>query len=278
MRDGMDVKKALRGYEIIDEKDAVLPLTNREVFFNFSVYESVKVTGGVPVFIEDHLIRLFESAQRLRMHHGFGPEPLSRAVRRLVSSQELQQASVRIQLIGGEHPQLFAFIQDLPSYPENWYEDGVPVISYFGERVEPEVKSNCLLLNYIALRQAQEQGAFEAVLVDRNHKVLEGTRSNVFGIREHTLYTPGRGVLEGVTRKYIIEAAEQMGMHVVHAAATVDELKDGVYEEFFISSTSMGAMPVSFVDTVRIGEDFPKTRLLHKAVRTREEEYIQSSR
>jgi branched-subunit amino acid aminotransferase/4-amino-4-deoxychorismate lyase len=268
-------RKALRGYEVIEQRDAVLPLSNREVFFNFSVYESVKIKEGRALFIEDHLARLFESARRLRMEHQFRQDLLIESIEKLIEADSLQTASLRIQLIGGEEPQLFAFIQDLPVYPEHVYRAGVSVISYHGERVEPEVKSNCLLLNYIALREAQERGAFEAVLVDRNYKVLEGTRSNVFGIREHTLYTPGRGVLEGVTRKYIIEAAEEMGMQVVHAAPTLEELKDGIYEEFFISSTSMGALPVSSVDDVVIGTDFPRTARLHEAVGIKERAYLE---
>ncbi|MGM0431531.1 MAG: aminotransferase class IV [Spirochaetota bacterium] len=267
-------RHALRGYELIEEKDAVLPLSDREVFFNFSVYESIKVKEGIPLFFEDHVERLFESAARLEMAHSFEEGPLKAAVRRLLQADEVTQATLRIQLIGGGHPRLFGFLQSLPVYPTAYYQQGVSVLSYQGERIEPEVKSNCLLLNYIALREARKRGAFESVLVNRFGQVMEGTRSNIFGLREGKLCTPLSGVLAGVTRKHILSAAALMGLEIVDEAPDLNALKRGVYEEFFISSTSMGALPVSMVDEAGMANSFPVAAQLHAFVCSREQEYI----
>ncbi len=273
---GPQRRHALRGYKLIDERDARLPLTVREVFFNFSVYESIKVLDGIPIFLADHLERLFESADRLGMIHGFKEELLIGAIDRLIAIDSLRDVSLRIQLVGGAHPYLFVFSQELPRYPDSYYADGIAVISYEGERVEPEVKSNCLLLNYLALRKAQQQGAFEAVLINREGIAMEGTRSNVFGIRDDTIYTPGKGVLAGVTRKYIIQAAEELGMSVSFSTTALHDIQNGFFHEYFISSTSMGAMPVASIDGIPIGSQFTKTRALHDAVRRREAAYIAS--
>ncbi len=271
-------RHALKGYELIPESEAVLPLSIREVFFNFSVYESIKVSEGIPLFLQDHIDRLFTSAVELGMPHHFDGALLTDAVYRLIFTDGLEEASLRIQLVGGDHPYLFVFSQQLPTYTDDQYAEGVRVISYHGERIEPEVKSNCLLLNYLALREANSRGAFEAVLVDRYGMAIEGTRSNVFGIRDDTLYTPGSGVLAGVTRKHILEAAEGLGMAIAFTETSLQELTEGFFDEFFISSTSMGAMPVSMIDDTVLGSSFPNTERLHAAFKEIEYSYIKNHR
>ncbi len=271
-------KHALNGYTLIPETEAVLPLRIREVFFNFSVYESIKIIESIPLFLQDHIDRLFTSAQELSMSHEFSSIPLTAAIHSLIDEDSLKDATLRIQLVGGDHPYLFVFSQDLPEYKDSLYEKGVSVISYEGERIEPEVKSNCLLLNYLALREAREKGAFEAILVDRYGMAIEGTRSNVFGIQGNTLYTPGSGVLAGVTRKHILEAAESIGMEIAFTDTSYFELRSGFFDEFFISSTSMGAMPVSMIDDVMIGKTFPKTHKLHEEFSQIEQSYIADRR
>ncbi len=271
-------KHALSGYSIIPESEAVLPLTIREVFFNFSVYESIKIAESIPLFLKDHIDRLFTSAKELGMRHEFSELPLTDAIHTLIQTDSLIDVTLRIQLVGGDHPYLFVFSQGLPEYPMNLYEKGVSVISYEGERIEPEVKSNCLLLNYLALREAQERGSFEAILVDRHGMAMEGTRSNVFGIQGNALYTPGTGVLAGVTRKHILEAAKALGMTIALTDTSYFELRSGFFDEFFISSTSMGAMPVSMIDGVTIGKEFPKTQSLHVEFKKIEQQYIKDQR
>lgn len=269
-------RHAVCGYEIIDESEAKLPLSIREVFFNFSVYESIKVLEGVPVFIEEHIERLFESAARLRMDHAYESDRLIEAVMRLISLDRLDTASLRVQMVGGDHPYLFVFSQELPQYPLEYYRDGIAMLSYSGERIEPEVKSNALLLNYLALRKAREHGAFEALLIDRDTMATEGTRSNVFGIRNKTIFTPGTGVLAGVTRKHLLSCARDMGFQICFCHTSLHEVKSGFFDEYFISSTSMGALPVREVDGMVIGGSFPETNRLHEAVCSVEQDYIAS--
>lgn len=259
-------RHAVKNYVIIDEQQAVLPLTNREVFFNFSVYESLKVKAGRILFFEDHVTRLFDSARRLRIIHSFDGGLMRNALVELLRLDEVKDATVRIQLVGGEEPVLFMFLQTLPHYTPQQYAQGVATISYVGERIEPEVKSNCLLLNYLALRSAQDSGAFEALLVDRHKMVMEGTRSNVFAIRKDVLFTPGTGILEGVTRKHLLRAATELGMGICYSDLPLRDILDGGFDELFISSTSMGAMPVATVDGIPVSRGFSRTHELHKAL------------
>jgi branched-chain amino acid aminotransferase len=267
-------RHAVRDLTVIPLKDAVLPVSVREVFFNFSVYESIKVVEGIPVFLKDHLERLLESAERLDISHSFSPKDISRMISLLIMTDSVTAAAFRVQLIGGLVPILFIFPKELPIYPDKYYSEGVSVITYEGERIIPEVKSNSLLLNYLAQREAEKKQALEALFIDRNGCAMEGTRSNFFAVSGNRLITPGKRILAGVTRKYILKSAEMMDMEIVFKDPPLDEILKLKFDELFISSTSMGAMPISRINTVLLKNGFTKCRELHNRVRKLENDYV----
>ncbi len=271
------MKSAVCNNRLISESEAVVPVSIREVFFNFGVYESVKVLRGTAVFLEDHLERLLDSARLLEIPQPYSSDEIFSMVYRLIDADRIGRATMRIQLIGGTKPMLFIYYTDLPAYPAEYYTKGVPLIIYPGERVMPEVKSTSLLLNYVALREAERQGAFEALFEDRRGCSIEGTRSNLFAVRGRTLITAREGVLAGVTRKHIIEHARDIGLEVSYQCVTTDELTSGSFDELFISSTSMGAIPVKQVGSSSIGSAFPVTLTIHTLVRNLECGYVRSA-
>ena len=102
-------------------------------------------------------------------------------------------------------------------------------------------------MQYIALEEAKSRGSFEALLVNRKGQVLEGTRSNFYGIYGSTIYTASDDlVLSGITRISVIRAAEELGFSIIYTPPTDSNLY--MFDSLFISSTSMGAMPVSSVN------------------------------
>jgi branched-subunit amino acid aminotransferase/4-amino-4-deoxychorismate lyase len=242
------MKYAIRNCELIPEEEAVVPVTRREVFFGFAVYESLKVQEGVPLFIDEHLDRLFESARVLRLAHTFRRDAIADSFRRLAAANELELATLRMLLVGGDEPEFYAYATELPTYPAEYYRFGAEAISYHGERIFPRAKSNSLLLNYIAGREAAERDALEALLVDRHGRALEGTRSNLFALRGGELITAGEDVLSGVTRKHILDSFEEEGGPIHYRKMALEKLLSGECEEVFISSTSMGALPLHSID------------------------------
>ncbi len=266
---------AILNGELIDEKDAVVPVTRRELFFNFSIYESLKVTHSRALFVNDHVERFMESARILGMDHPNTFLKILDSIILLIRMNKAEEATVRLQMIGGNPPLLFIFLAPLPEYRPEWYVRGVSAISYIGERIFPKAKSNCLLLNYIAYREATAAGALDALLIDRNGHATEGTRSNFFAFRGKTLVTAGEDILLGVTRKMILEAADNLGMDIRFEKISLKELLEGKYEEPFISSTSMGAMPLSEIDGISTGSSFPRVDAINKAVRNYESREIE---
>ncbi len=246
------MKYVLHNGALIAAEEAQLPISRREVLFSFGIYESLKVRAGVPLFVNEHLDRLSESARILDLQHSYDPDHFIEAIMRLVDANELDEATLRIQMFGGDEPFYYVVPFPLPHYPDWYYEEGVPTISYEGERVMPRAKSNCLLLNYIALREAQRQDAVEALLVNRDGNALEGTRSNLYAYRGGIVYTPEEDVLYGVTRKHILEWCGQAGYTVEYTPLSLDAMLRREYEGLFISSTSMGAVPVQYIDRIEM--------------------------
>ncbi|MGN0906516.1 MAG: aminotransferase class IV, partial [Bullifex sp.] len=229
-------KSAIKNGEIIREEDALLPITLREVQCNYSVYEALRVLGGKAVHLADHEKRLRESASMLKMD--IPDLPLEDWIAKLVRHDGLSDVTMRILVVGGKAPQVFITYQELLTYPDSYYEEGVAVTTYEGERFMPTCKTSNLLLSYLALNDAREKGAFEALLVDRNSEVLEGTRSNFYALKDGMVYTADSAkVLSGVTRISVLKALEEMGIPVVLKAPTVKDIEK--CDALFISSTSM---------------------------------------
>ncbi len=258
------MKYAIKNLELIEEKDAVIPVTQRELFSSFGVYESIKVLNGKIEYLDDHLDRLFESARILKLEHSFKVHFVKESLNRLIKANKEKTSSLKLQLIGGKNPTLFAFTTELPIYPEKYYTDGVRVISYMGERIFPHAKSNCLLLNYMAAREASLSGALDAILIDRYGSALEGSRSNLFAVKSNSLITSGKDVLYGVTRKRTIEIAEKLNLSMEFKKIALKDIKEHVFDEVFITSTSMGAIPVRIIDDINIGSSFSVTSLINK--------------
>lgn len=203
----------LKNSVLTDSKDAALSVLNKAMFFGFAVYESVKVVQGRTFAAGYHVERLLNSANIIGLKHSFTAEGVANDINALVKVNGLTDALIRILLVGGDgaaqEPQLFIFSVGLTFYPDKFYRDGVSVITYTGERFLPRAKTNNLLLNFLAYQKAQEADALDVLLIDRNGNVTEGTRTNIFVLSGKTLITPPKeDVLEGITRKILIEAAQ----------------------------------------------------------------------
>jgi branched-subunit amino acid aminotransferase/4-amino-4-deoxychorismate lyase len=264
----MVTEHAVRNGVIIREADATLSVTNREVQFGFSTYESIRVIKGKPVHLSDHLRRLDKSCEGIFLSHSFTSGKLTEWVHALIQEDSLVEATVRILIVGGKEPLCFITAAPLLSYPDSYYSQGVSAFTYEGERLMPSCKTGNLLLNYMALEFSRRNGGFEALLVNRDGKILEGTRSNFFAFREGKLYTaPSDMVLLGVTRERVIEAAIKQGIPVVYEAPLAKDVHSGLYDEVFVSATSMAAMPLQAVDGKPFSAPFERTLSICRQVR-----------
>jgi branched-chain amino acid aminotransferase len=133
------------------------------------------------------------------------------------------------------------------------------------ESVDPTVKNYHWLDLETGLLESYEQGGETVILVDAEDNVVEGPGFNVFAVANGTISTPDRGVLEGITRKTIIELAAEHDIHLAARPVPADELRQA--DEVFLSSTAGGVIPITTVDGEAVcnGEPGPLTRQLREA-------------
>ena len=259
---------AIHNSQVILAGAAVMPITSREVQCGFYVYESLRIVQSHPIHLQDHLSRLELSASGIGLSYPFSRDDLASWIFKLIEVDQIENAAMRIQIYGGPNPQAFVSASPILRYPDSYYSLGVGAITYHGERLFPSSKTGNLLLNYVALEEAKKAGCFEALLVDQKGKVLEGTRTNFFAIKDNTIYTASDDlVLLGITRQRVLKSADLLGLTVMFEAPDVQALGERYYDEIFISATSMAALPLCSVDGLSYTSDYEKTLAIKKQVR-----------
>jgi branched-chain amino acid aminotransferase len=107
----------------------------------------------------------------------------------------------------------------------------------------------------MGLFEAYDRGGETAAVVDTRGNLIEGPGFNIFAVKGHTITTPARGVLEGITRRTAIELATKYGYEVMQRNLSADEARTA--EEVFITSTAGGIMPITKIDGRSIGSGTP---------------------
>ncbi len=258
---------ALYNGQFIPLSQATLSVTDKGYFFDFAVYDSLKVVQGQIFFPEFHVDRLLDSADRLELHHQFKKADILKWLDQLVQKNNLTDALLRTVLIGdpddNQTAKLYIFpVSGLTFYNHSLYHKGVKVITYRGERRIPQSKSKDLLLGFLALREAEKQGAIDALLVDHGGNIREGTRSNFFAIKDGTLWSPPADkILAGITRQIVLQIAQNKFKYK-ESDIPLARIKD--FDELFITSTSKNIMPIRQIDEIILRDNFPQTKILQK--------------
>lgn len=254
-----------RDRELRPAAEAVVPADDINFSYGFGVYETMKVRGGFVYFPERHTARLLESARIIELPHEFSQEFLMDALQRLCRANEIENANLKLLLIGGETAaEAKLYILALaPLYPpRRSHRDGVAVITVEAERQYPQAKSLSMLTSTVAFRRARAAGAFDALLQNREGIVTEGTRTNLFYTDGTRLFTPpAHQVLSGVTRATVIEALERAGVEVEERELAAAELRR--FAGFFLTSSSSKVVPIGLID----GRPVPIPEIVRRAAR-----------
>ncbi len=229
---------------------AVLPIDNIELSYGFGVYETFRLRHGDIPFTQEHIDRLFHSASCISLEHPFSKEQTHRWLQELVEANGTDAATVKMLLLGSKatkDARLYIFFLGPKFLEKKDYRDGVRVITFEHERFLPEAKTLNMLPSYIAYSRAQKEGAYEALFIDRNGNIREGTRSNFFAIKGATLYTaPKELVLSGITRKTVISCAEDHGWTVEEKELQLAHIFE--YDGVFLTNTSHKVIPIKTID------------------------------
>ena len=187
----------------------------------------------------------------------------------------IANTNIKIIIVGGrsadDHedngPKLY-IMELAPKFIEKkLYKTGAHVITKQYQRYLPQAKTLNMLPSYLIYREAKAADAYDALLYDTDGQLHEGTRTNVFAIKDKTLMTPPDDmVLPGVTRKTVIECAETNGFEVKKEHIKMDKLVQ--FDGVFLTGTSPKILPVTSIDNQKLNEIPPALQELMKLYNT----------
>jgi branched-chain amino acid aminotransferase len=220
--------------------------------YPLQLYEVIRVIDSIPVFFEDHLERLFNSAHLLNVENMPNEGVIEENVLNLISTENQQIGNLRLSFtISGPSVQPKFELDFIPHfYPsDDKYESGVKVGLLCAERHNPQAKvQNTAIRNKANLLMSKEN-VFEVLLVDHEENITEGSRSNVFFISKNNLITsPDEKVLQGITRKKIIQLCGDNNISVIKKDISSGETVN--FEGAFLTGSSPKVLPISAIGDI----------------------------
>lgn len=263
--------------EIVPGEEATVSVDDRGFVLGDGVYEVTAFYEGVPLCMDRHMARLRRSLAELRidfdvaglddtMRELVRVNGLEGAERSLVYLQVTRGVAPRVHYVPAEPltPTVYAFAKAWSRPPEDAWNRGFTAITVPDRRwMRVDIKTIMLLPNGLAWQAAREAGADDAILV-RDGVAIEGTHQNFFGVIGGTVVTHPESnlILSGITRRVVLEVAEELGIPVEQRAIQVEELAEA--DELFFTGTTGEVRPCVEVDGRRIGtgRTGPVTRAL----------------
>jgi branched-chain amino acid aminotransferase len=266
--------------KLVEEADARISVFDHGLLYGDGVFEGIRVYSGRIFEFEAHLKRLYESAKVLRLTIPVSKEEMAKAVETTVKANGISEGYIRLVVTRGvgtlglnpfmcKNAQVFIIADKIQLYPEEFYENGLKVVSAVTVRnhplaIPPQIKSLNYLNNIIAKIEALDNDVPEAIMYNHEGFVAEATGDNVFIVRDGVIFAPPAeaGSLEGITRSVVMRLARQEGLEVVEKNLTRFDLY--VSDELFLTGTAAEVIGIVEIDGRMIGDGRPGpvTRLL----------------
>jgi len=259
--------------EIVDWQEANVHLLTHTLHYGLGVFEGVRAYNtpkGSSIFrLDDHTDRLFQSAKTVNMQIPFSQIALNEAQKKVIKLNNLKEAYIRPMCFYGsegmglraDNLQVHCMVEawEWPSYMEpEAREKGIKVkLSSYKRQVRNPVSSAKVNGNYVhsivALNEALAEGFDEALMLDAEGNVAEGSGENVFIVKDNLLITPDlEASLDGITRRTILDLAEELNIKYEIKKLKSEDVLDA--DEAFFSGTAAEIVPIKSLDNKQIGE------------------------
>lgn len=260
--------------KLVEWRDAKIHVLTHTLHYGCGVFEGVRAyetAQGPAIFrLAEHTERLFNSAKILRMKIPFSQDQINAAQREIIRVNGLKSGYIRpLAWLGSEKMGVAAKENTvhvmIAAWPWGAYlgEDGinrgirVKTSSYTHHHVNITMTQAKAVANYtnsiLSNREATDDGYDEALLLDSNGFVCQGSGENVFIIKNGVLYTPdlSGGALKGITRESIFQICKDLGIEIVVKRITRDEIY--IADEAFFTGTAAEVTPIRELDRIEIG-------------------------
>lgn len=258
---------------LVREQDARVSVFDHGLLYGDGIFEGIRSYNGRVFMLEEHIDRLFRSAQAIALKIPLSKKELLRAVVMTCKANNAMNGYIRLVVTRGQgtlglnpysckKPQIIIIADKIQLYPPLLYQHGLKVITAgtirnHTESINPAIKSLNYLNNIMAKIEAINSGVEEVIMLNAQGYVAEATGDNVFIFNGNRLITPptSDGALEGITRNVVIKLAAQSGYDVAEATLTRYDLYNA--NEMFLTGTAAEIISVVEMDRRSIGSGRP---------------------
>lgn len=278
----MGLKVYING-EFKDKSEAAVSVYDHGLLYGDGVFEGIRAYCGEVFRCKEHVDRLYDSAKAIALTIPLDKDEMIEAIHETLAINDLQSAYIRAVITRGigtlgldptkcSEPQVIIITDEIALYPENFYEQGLEVITVPTQRtphnaLSPKIKSLNYLNNIMAKVEGLQAGVIEAIMLNSQGYIAECTGDNIFVVSEGELITPPpeAGILEGITRGVVMDLARELDIPVNEENLTRFDLYTA--DEAFLTGTAAEIVPVVRIDSRGIGTGEPGEithRLLEK--------------
>jgi len=259
--------------EYYRKDEAKVSVFDHGFLYGDGVFEGIRVYDGNVFRLKEHLERLYDSAKSIMLEIPMTMEEMQQAVVDAVRKNGLRNAYIRLVVSRGvgslsldpescSNPQVIIIVDQVRLFSKELYENGLPIVTVPTRRnipdaLNPKIKSLNYLNNVLVKIEANRAGVGEALMLNEHGYVAEGSGDNIFIVKKGVLYTPPGyvGALEGITRRAIMDLADQLGYPVKEQPFTRHDVY--IADESFLTGTAAEVIAVVEVDGRRIGTGKP---------------------
>lgn len=256
--------------KLYNKEEAKISVWDHGFLYGDGVFEGIRVYNNSIFKLDEHLLRLYDSARVIELKIPYQYEEMKKFVINTVKinleEEKIENAYIRLVVSRGigdlgldprkcKEPTVVIIVDKIQLYPKEFYEKGLKLIisSYrrpSADTLSPRIKSLNYLNNILAKIEANNSNAQEAIMLNHNGYITECTADNVFIVKNNVVKTPPAfvGILEGITRKSVLEMCEELNIKSEEIIIDVKDLLTA--DEVFITGTGAEIVPISQINNL----------------------------
>ena len=259
--------------ELVPAEEASVNVRDRGFLYGDAAFETMRAYGGAVFAWEAHADRLQETCSVLGLEHRLAIDDLHRRIEETLAANDLSEAYVRLSITRGVQPgkltpdeavdpTVVVIVKPLPrggSNGQSVWDEPATLQTVRTKRVPDSAiparaKTHNYLNGILARLELRVSDADEAIMVDADGHVAEGATSNLFFVRDNALRTPSLDapVLPGITRRVVLDIADEEGIPVEEGQYTPDEIRNA--DEVFLTNSTWELRPADVVDGIRLND------------------------
>ncbi|MBY7739127.1 branched-chain-amino-acid transaminase [Paenibacillus polymyxa] len=253
----------------VTKENAKVSVYDHGFLYGDGIFEGIRIYNGNIFKCKEHLERLYDSAKSIQLNIPLSPDEMLEAMAETIRLNEMRNGYIRLVVSRGAgnlgldplrcaKASVIIIVEQLAIYPEEAYLTGLKTISVSQRRnipdaLNPKIKSLNYLNNILVKIQSNYAGVGEAIMLNSQGYVTEGSADNIFIVKNGVLYTPPcyLGALEGITRNAIIDLCAKLGYLLKEQPFTLHDVY--VADEVFFTGTAAEVIAAYEVDGRTIG-------------------------